>query len=135
MQGSTVAILGVGAVAVGAGVYFLVIRPRMAAKGVAMGQSPADGAGPAPAVSVQPGQAIRISPSMLSDSHTERKNAVAPYVLSKFGVPDKFTQPIASLAGRLDVSAYAADKLKSVPVVGTAVAIPSKLIGKITSLF
>lgn len=138
MSGSTVAIIGVAVVGVGAGVYFFVIRPRQKVAAAVGGAPPTTG--PAPAVQVGAGApAIRMSPDLLSQSHVDRKNAVAPLILSKFGVPDKYTSGIANVAGQLSVSGRAEKYLEKVPVVGTALAIPSKLVsgiaGGITSLF
>lgn len=45
-------------------------------------------------------------PSDIVATHVARKDAVAPYVLQKFGVPGSIAQPIASVAGKLDVSGY-----------------------------
>jgi len=132
VSGSTVAIIGVGVVAAGAGVYFFVIRPRQKVAAAVAG-APAT-TGPSPAVAVGTGApAIRMNPDLLSQSHADRRNAVAPLVLSKFGVPDKYSSGIANVAGQLSLSGRAEKYFEKVPVVGTALAIPSKLVSGIAS--
>jgi hypothetical protein len=46
-------------------------------------------------------------PSDIVQTHVARKDAVAPYVLQKVGVPAAIAQPVAKVAGYLDVSGYA----------------------------
>lgn len=130
MTGGTIAIVGVGVVAVGAGVYFLTRKPSAP---IAGGPAPVFQAGTG---ATRPAQAPA---SVFSDSHVDRKNAIAPYVLGRFGVPTGAANTIAGIAGKFDVSGYAERKLEKVPYVGTAIAMPTKIASSvfhgITSLF
>jgi hypothetical protein len=48
-----------------------------------------------------------LKPSAFVEGHVARKDAIAPYVLAKVGVPASVAKPIANIAGKLDVSGYA----------------------------
>lgn len=134
MQPGTVALVGLGVVGAGAAVYFLVIRPRQAG-GMATG-IPKGGA----AVSTGTGKSVPVATGgVFSMDHVDRKNAIAPMVLTQFGVPASIAGKAASIAGKLDASAYAERAVKRIPVVGTVAAIPTKVASSvfhgITSLF
>jgi hypothetical protein len=67
-------------------------------------------AGAASANGIGPGGAGcgPITNALSGTAHVERKNAIAPTVISKYtGLPKSVSTPIAQVAGKLDVSAYA----------------------------
>lgn len=130
MQPATVALLGVGAVGAGAAYYFLVVKKRQQ---VALATTAATAK---PAVSTK----TPVPALGLAGDHVDRKNAIAPYVLQRFGVPSGAANTVAGIAGKLDVSGYAERYISTkVPIVGTIAEAPVSILKKgisgIASLF
>ncbi len=121
MTTGTAVLLVAGAAGAGAAVYFFVIKPRQQAAALAAA-TPAVGAQVSTKFPTVGGVNLQ---AVLTGDHVDRKNAIAPRVLSQFGVPTSITQPVASIAGKLSLSGYAQKYVTSkIPVVGTVVEAP-----------